>query len=130
MIILIRKAIESIIYHFKEEAYIIDLRIPLGYLIGLIWRRLTMLLYGYILFQRKIFVSTSARIRCKSKFHFNGVVTIGRNAYVDALSVNGVKFGKNVSIGNRTIIECTGSLQNIGLGLRIGNNVGLGTDGF
>ena len=38
--------------------------------------------------------------------------------------------GKNVSIGKYTCIECTGSLKDIGKGLTVGNNVGLGTHCF
>lgn len=125
-----QKKVANTISKIKNEEYYIDSNIPLGYLLGLIWKRVIMLLYGFILFHRKIFIATSAHIRCKSKFHFHGVVTIGDNAFIDALSMNGVKLGDNVSVGNRTVIECTGSLQCIGQGLKIGNNVGLGTDGF
>lgn len=33
-------------------------------------------------------------------------------------------------IGKYTCIECSGTLKNLGKGLIIGNNVGLGTHGF
>jgi acetyltransferase-like isoleucine patch superfamily enzyme len=35
-----------------------------------------------------------------------------------------------VSVGRNTRIECTGNLQTLGVGIRVGNNVGLGTDSF
>lgn len=57
-------------------------------------------------------------------------LSIDRGTYIDALSNKGISFGKNVSIGKYTTIECTGSLKNIGEGLIVGDNVGLGTHGF
>ena len=38
--------------------------------------------------------------------------------------------GHNVSIGKYTTIECSGTVKNIGKGLSIGNNVGMGTHGY
>ncbi len=60
----------------------------------------------------------------------HGNLSIDRHCYIDALSVEGIYFGNNVSIGKNTTIECSGSLKSLGKGLTIGNNVGLGTHGF
>lgn len=59
----------------------------------------------------------------------NGV-TIGNGCYVDALSVEGITLGNNVSMGPRTKIECTGSIRTLGKGLKVEDNVGLGSDNF
>jgi acetyltransferase-like isoleucine patch superfamily enzyme len=46
------------------------------------------------------------------------------------LSSEGLILGNNVSIGRNTTIQVTGSLQFLGKGIKIGNNVGMGTDGY
>ena len=52
--------------------------------------------------------------------------TLGRGVKVDGLSKCGVKLGVNVNLGDYTIINCTGSLSQLGEGVTIGNNVGIG----
>ena len=53
-------------------------------------------------------------------------LSIGEYCNINALSKEGIQFGKNTSIGRNTTIECTGSLFEIGKGIKIGNNVGIG----
>ena len=68
---------------------------------------------------------------CKNQFIFNGEnVKIARNCYIDALSLNGISFGSAVSIQKNVSIECTGSIKDIGVGLLLGNNVGIGSNSF
>lgn len=52
--------------------------------------------------------------------------TLGKGVKIDGLSKCGVKLGVNVNLGDHTIIKCTGSLSELGEGLKIGNNVGIG----
>lgn len=51
---------------------------------------------------------------------------IGKHCILNALSIEGIEFGNGVSIGRGTSIECTGSIRQLGKGLKVGNNVGLG----
>ncbi|WP_422395865.1 acyltransferase [Rhodococcus sovatensis] len=46
------------------------------------------------------------------------------------MSTDGVRLGRNSTVGKYTRIECVGSLKYLGRGLIAGNNVGLGTDSF
>lgn len=91
-----------------------------------------MIIFGIIKMHRfeRVFVHHSSTIKCPSKIITRGNLSIDRHCYIDALSVDGICFGNNVSIGKNTTIECSGSLKSIGKGLSIGNNVGLGTHGF
>lgn len=57
-------------------------------------------------------------------------LNIDRDCYIDALSINGIQLGDNVSVGKNTTIECSGTLKDLGKGLNVGDNVGLGTHGF
>lgn len=122
----------KIISHIKGESFNIDNRIPARYITETFIIRLIMLISGIIKMRRfcKCYIHTSARIRCKSLIKHRKNLTIDRGCYIDALSTNGISFGENVSIGKYTTIECTGTLKSIGKGLKVGDNVGLGTHGF
>ena len=57
-------------------------------------------------------------------------LNIDSNCYINALSIDRITFGDNVSIGKNTTIECSGTLKQLGQGLYVGNNVGLGSHVF
>lgn len=128
-----RKLINKTLVKIKGEHYSIDSALPLSYLIATVMRRIIMVIRGVLIFCRKsgiVFVGSNTKIRCKSKLQLGRSVTIDRNCYIDALSYDGIILGNNVSVGKYTTIECTGSLTHIGKGLKVENNVGLGTHGF
>lgn len=50
--------------------------------------------------------------------------------FINALSIKGITFGRNVSIGKGTIINCTGVISNKGVGLEVGNHTGIGAQSF
>ncbi len=126
--------LSNFISKIKGENFSLDENIPLGYLVrNIIFKRIIMYFRGFISFRKispKIFIDRKTKLICKSKIKSNGTISIGRNCYIDALSINGIEFGKNVSIGANSTIECSGSLKDIGKGLKVGSNVGLGTHGF
>jgi len=126
-----RKLLDAYISGVKREDYAVDKRIPTGYLVGELLRRLFMKLRGKLrLWRSAPFVGKRAVLRCKQQMRFGRGVSIGAHAFLDAVSAEGIVFGDNVSVGKRTVIECTGSLRQLGKGLRVGNNVGLGSDNF
>lgn len=131
------KIINKILSRIKKIPYSIDSGIPISYLLSLFISRIIMLIRGSIVFCKKnnsgfkiLFVDKNVTIKCASKLTLGKYCSIGRNSYIDALSKDGIFFGNNVSVGKNTTIECTGSLTFLGKGLRVGNNVGLGTHGF
>lgn len=121
-----------LITRVKGEAFVLDERIPKSYLIGIIFGRVFMLIFGIFKLRRfgRVFIHRTTRIKCPSKIITRGNLSIDRNCYIDALSTDGITLGNNVSIGKNTTIECTGTLKQLGKGLIVGNNVGLGTHGF
>lgn len=130
---MIRKILNTTISKLKGTNYTLDERIPTGYLLSLLWTRLTMAFRGLLVPCRKkgvLFVGPRVKIKAASLIKLGKGVTIDRNSYIDALSVEGILLGDNVSIGKSTTIECSGSIQDLGKGLKVGNNVGLGTHGF
>ncbi|OGS71669.1 MAG: acetyltransferase [Flavobacteria bacterium RIFCSPLOWO2_12_FULL_35_11] len=128
-----KKIISKVLSLVKSEKWELDQRIPNSYLILFFITKIVMLIRGFLslfTFKYIILIGANSRLYCKSLMKFNGTISIDRNCIINALSTDGVVFGKNVSIGKFTTIECSGSLKNIGKGLIIGNNVGLGTHGF
>lgn len=127
------KRLNKIISTWKGYDYRIDKRIPSGYLFTLLFTRSFMLIRGRwsgIKNNGLLFISSKATIKAKKKMKVGRSVTIEREVYIDALSEDGIVFGDNVSVGRHTKIEGTGSLQFIGKGMIVGDNVGLGTDCF
>ena len=128
-----RKIINKIITNIKGSSYQIDPSIPTAYLLQLVFIRIIMAIRGYLLGLSKkgiVFIAGHTTIKCKSKIHIGKGYTIDKDCYIDALSHEGIILGNNVSIGKHTNIECSGTITNIGKGLKVGGNVGMGTHGF
>lgn len=123
--------LSKLISLFRGEQFILDERIPLPYLCDSFMLRLIYLLKGLIYFRRlNCFISPSVTFRCMKRITTKGLLLVGPKCFIDALSEEGLIFGYGVSVGRNTTIECTGSLKQIGKGIKIGDNVGLGTHGF
>lgn len=128
-----RKLLNKILLRLKGPGYELDNRIPVSYLVGLSFARTMMLLRGYcsgIKNKGLLFIGRRVCIRAKSMITMGRLVTIQNDCYIDALSINGIVFGDNVSLGRHITIECTGNLRSMGIGLQVGNNVGLGANNF
>lgn len=128
----LHRGFSSIVTNIKKEPFYLDENIPLGYLFAFICKRFNMLICAMFKLCRfsRSFIHYSSKIKCSDKIKTGVNLSIDRNCYIDALSINGIRFGNNVSIGKNTCIECSGTLKDLGLGLSVGNNVGLGTHGF
>lgn len=126
-----RKIINSLISKLKGEKFILDDRIPTLYILRLLFGRTISLIWGTICLRslKRVFVHPTSVVKCVSKIHTGKNFSVGKNCYIDALSQDGFICGDNVSVGYSTHIELTGSLRYLGKGIRIGNNVGLGTHG-
>ena len=128
-----RKLTNFVLSKIKGKPFQLDKNIPLSYLSGLIINRVFMLIRGYLTFCKHgkyFFRDRGTVIKAKNKILLGDGVSIGRNCFIDANSKDGIRLGNQVSIGKYTTIECSGSLLNIGVGLRVGNGAGLGTHGF
>jgi len=122
-----------ILKKIKRKPFLLDSEIPFTYLFNLLIHRMFMLARGYLTFCKHgsyFFRDKNTLIKAKNKIKIGRGVTIGRNCYIDAISKSGIILGDHVSIGKNTTIECSGTLQNLGVGLIVGNFVGMGTHGF
>lgn len=130
---MLSKIISKYISKIKGQPYKIDDRITDLYLFGLLTSRIMMKARGAFSFIRTPdipFVGRAVTLKARSKINAGKALSIGNHCSIDALSVEGIILGYNVSIGSNTKIECTGNIQHIGKGLRVGNNVGLGSNNF
>lgn len=129
---LLHDVLSKIVTRIKGETFNLDKNIPIGYLFSFFLRKVWYLIVGMWKFRKigKCFVHPSSKIRCTSKIRMGKNLSIDRYCYIDALSVEGIQFGNNISIGKNTTIECSGTLKDLGKGLKVGDNVGFGTHGF
>lgn len=124
---MINKAISKV----RGNDFIIDDKIPRLYLFRIVLEKFISLCYGVFRLRRLklLFVSPSSIIKGKSHFSFGNKLQIGPRCFIDAIGINGIQCGDGVSFGRNTTMIVSGSLRQMGLGIKIGNNVGLGTCG-
>lgn len=129
---MIRRLINHTVSLMKGERFELDPQIPLGYLLSFFLNKGWMCICGMwkLRTMKRVFVHYSSTIKCRSRIFSMQNLSIDRGCYIDALSLKGISFGNNVSIGKYTTIECTGTLKSLGKGLKVGSRVGLGTHGF
>jgi len=123
----------KILRKIKGDEYVLSTEIPAGYLFALLTNRSIMFFRGKLSFIKNdgtLFIGRKTRLSVKSKMQFGKGITLDDECTIHALSTGGVRFGNGVSLGKRSVIECTGSLRHLGKGIIVGNNVGLGRDCF
>lgn len=119
----------KIVSRWKGNEYRIDPRIGSSYMLRITFSRIIMLINGKlsaIKHEGLFFLSTKTVIKSRSLIKVGKSVTIDRGCYIDALSTTGINFGNNVSVGLDTTIIGTGNIQQVGIGMTVGNSVGLG----
>ncbi len=130
------KILEYFIRKIKGDNFQIDREISIGYLINKIFSMIINLIRGNIktIFihkkSRVIFIGRGTKLLEAKKITFGKGVNIGDNVIIDALSKKGITIGDNIRIGDFSRILCTGTLKNMGKGMKIGNNFGCGENCF
>ncbi|MGG0185079.1 acyltransferase [Bacillus rhizoplanae] len=130
-----RLIISSFASKVKGRKISINENIPLSYLFFVIKDYVLSIIRGIFTIglksKGKLFVrGKRVKIMCRSKITVANNVRFGENVHIDGLSKHGIQIGNNVTIGSNTIIKCTGSFDNIGEGLKIGDNFGCGENCF
>lgn len=125
---------DKILQIVGKDNFKIDSRIDKVYILRLCWK------YGWMLIRGKFFslgkknIANNIFIGRKVKIIENKYLSIGDKTklqdevYIDALCSEGVYIGKNVVLGRNCRIECTGSLQYVGKGVKIGDRTTFGND--
>lgn len=77
-----------------------------------------------------LFLGKGAKLISKKNIQMGGTTTLGRYTLIDARVRNKIVWGENFTLGDNSIIEGFGVLQELGTGLTIGNNVGISANSF
>lgn len=119
-----------------KENFKIDKAIGRKYIIRQCWKYAKMLARGKVISLGYRSIAKSIFVGKKVELIERKLISIGKKSklqdgvYIDALSTDGVMLGDYVVLGRNTRIECTGSLQKIGKGVKIGNRTTFGNDCF
>lgn len=117
-----------------KENFTIDENIEISYLIRLCYKYGIMKIRGIIrkTGYKKIsincFIGKRVKLISKKHIKIGNKTRIHDFVKIEALSNEGVEIGDNVVIGEKTKIECTGSIQKIGKGIKIGDRTTFGSD--
>lgn len=117
-----------------KDGFQIDSRISTRYILRLCWKYAWMMVrgrmfsLGYSRIANSIFVGHHVSILEKRYLAVGIKTKLHDSVYIDALSTEGVRIGDYVVLGRNTRIECTGSIQNLGRGVCIGNRSTFGSD--
>jgi acetyltransferase-like isoleucine patch superfamily enzyme len=126
------KVVSKIISKIKKEEFELDSNLSSSYLFFFLLNRL--LAYIKFIFKFKTFklgfIGKKSSVLASNLIRFDKNLSISDDCHIDALSKNGIVFGENVSIQKRVVIECSGSLRYLGEGLKVGDNVGIGSHSF
>lgn len=121
------------ITRMRGTPFRLDPDLPPGYLFTLAISYVVRRLRGWWHFPLRrgaVFVGRGCKLTGKSRMTFAGPLYIANGCIINAISSRGVVLGPNVSLQRQVAIECTGSLQKLGLGVTIGANVGIGSHTF
>lgn len=114
----------------------LDNRIRTRYMLRLCWKYGCMMVrgkifgLGYKRIANNVFVGKGVKALEKRYLIIGSKTKLHDGVYIDALCVNsgGVFIGDNVVLGRNSRIECTGGLQSLGKGVRIGDRTTFGND--
>lgn len=128
---MIIKVLESVIRRGKNPTFKFDPDLSLDILISLILTQVIMRIRGLKLLLRGRHVSSIQLGRCVRFKNFKKIklgkgVKIDDHSYIDGLGKNFIKLGDNFSLGAYSRLITSTSYSNLGDGIVIGNNVGIG----
>ena len=111
---------------FKNRKVHIDESVSISYLINLLFTNIICALRGFLVFRKRIVVGKHVKLLSKKTMYISDGVNISNYVTLDGLGREGITIGKSSSIGAFSMLKVSGSLSDIGIGIKIGNNVGVG----
>lgn len=126
--------IDALLKIAGKDNFQLDPNIGAGYILRQCWKYGWMMVrgktfsFGHEKIAKNVFVGKNVEVVEKKHLTIGQKTKLQDDVYIDALSREGVSIGDSVVIGRNTRIECTGGLQSIGKGVRIGNRTTFGND--
>jgi len=133
---ILRRLTNKFASKIKKSEYTIDPSISSTDLTSIVFIKFIMLARGTITSVLALkadfpfFRGSSVALYHKGKIKFGRGCILHNNVTINALSIEGVRFGDNVTIPEHTIIRCTGVISMLGKGLSVGSNTGFGHYNF
>ena len=119
--------IASLLQRIFKRAVVLDPNIPTSAVIRLAMEVVTGLLRGLVNTRRRLVLGRGARILGLSKLHLSGgIVRLEEYCRIDCTSREGIHLGRNFKLGAFSRMIASGTLADLGQGIRIGDNVGIG----
>ena len=100
------------------------------FILSVLFSRSIMLIRGLFRFQKKIFIGKKVIIKNKRNFDFGTNCTVEKYVSIDCYAKEKLTFGNTVKIGAFSTISVTSHMSKYGIGLKIGNNSGVGEYSF
>ena len=125
---LLRKAVVFMARKLRGRAIDIDENIDFSDILELLIRNGISLLRGLLMLRRLAVVGKNVEFNCRRKLFIGTGVVIRDYAKINCVGKQGIEMGNGVSIGAFSMLSVSGSIADLGAGIRIGNNVGIGKD--
>lgn len=122
---MIKELFQKLLFQ-SGKTYIIDPNIPDALIYHTLFRRIIMLIRGYLKTGKKVFVGGNTTIYNSKNIIFGKSVTIDQHCIIDGFSSEKIILGNCVKIGAYSNLLSTSHLSKYGKGLRIGNNSAIG----
>jgi len=122
---MIKKIFQKLLYK-SGKAYAIDPNIPSSFFVGVLYKRLIMLLRGYITMGKKVYISHHCSISNKKNVFMGTNATIEHHTIIDGYAYQKVSIGHGSRIGAYSFVSCTSHFSKYGKGLTMGNNSAVG----
>ena len=105
----------------------IDPNISTGYIFNLAIRSSLGLVRGVLLTRKKVVLGPGARVLEPRRLYLGGgLVRIEEYCRIDCAAKDGIHLGRNFKLGAHSQLIASGTLSDLGIGIRIGDNVGIG----
>ena len=119
-----------------KENFELDSNISTKYVLRLCVKYGFMMIRGKIVsfgcnqISSSVFIGKNVKITEKNMLSIGDKTKIHDGVVLDSLSTDGLNIGEQCVIGERSIIQCTGGLSNIGKGIKIGDRTTFNNDCF
>ncbi|MEZ9368106.1 acyltransferase [Shewanella sp. 10N.286.51.B2] len=123
---MIKSTLKFAVLKIKKRSLVLDEAITNSYLFTLCRRQICSFIRGFIHFRQFVSVGSSVSLSSTSSIECGKGVSIGSFSVIDGLGRQGLHIGGSSSIGSFSIIKVSGTLANLGEGIYIGSNVGIG----
>jgi acetyltransferase-like isoleucine patch superfamily enzyme len=94
--------------------------------VGILYKRVLMLIRGYIMTGKKVYIGPGCSISNKTNVFLGNNVTIEHNTVIDGYAQRTVSIGHGSKIGAYSLVSCTSHFSKYGKGLVMGNNSAIG----